>query len=138
MQIVNGATVEFLEPAPFASVGDIVQTADGKLFKVTALKQVNYQVIDEDGKIWKLRKAFTFKVPAGVKFADPTEFDAPVDSITDFVCGTVVEFRNSNSRPGRYVVLRSKGQTMALAKLGGDNGRYFASVPPMAVKIVAP
>lgn len=139
MYNINGATVEMLEPAPYAHVGDLIQTTRGDLFKVTAIKRVNYQVMDADGKFWNLRKSGAFKAQEGAVFADPTASDPdPVADVASFCIGTVVEFRFNDSRPGKFVVIRNNGETMAVAKLGGEGGRYYRSVSPLSVKIVEP
>lgn len=124
-----------LTPAPYAHVGDLIQTANGQLFRVTAVKQVNYGVVDEDGKQWNLRKTAAHEAPAGAVFSGP-EASAPparrprpsAPPRTDLTLGTVVEFRPGSKfhGKGKYVVVRlNTGGTYSMARLNGDGGRYI-------------
>lgn len=121
-----------LTPAPYAYAGQLIQDRKGQLFRVTKVAKVNYQVVDEDGKRWNLRKVGAFEAPEGAIFAGPSAdeveprtraYEAPDPRLT---LGTVVEFKPGSKfhGMGKYVIVRVNGATFSLARLNGDNGRY--------------
>jgi hypothetical protein len=123
-----------LTPAPYASVGDLIQTSRGQLFRVTKVKQVNYGVVDEDGKNWNLRKTGAYLAPAGAVFSGPETNEAPVRRVHAPATpsavmhpGTVVFITSGKfaSATQKYVILRDNGDTVSMAKLNAvDGSRY--------------
>lgn len=138
-------TAPHLTPALHAKVGDLIQTHRGQLFRVTKVKQVNYGVVDEDGKNWNLRKTGAFEAPEGAIFAGP---EAPARSYAALVeeieiakpmhAGTVVVFNDGGKYDDgtKYVILRDNGSTVSMAKLGGDNGRYIRGAGKSRLTVV--
>jgi hypothetical protein len=134
-----------LTPAPYATVGDLIQTSKGQLFRVTKVKQVNYGVVDEDGKNWNLRKTGAYLAPAGAIFSGP---DAPaqsyralveeVETRTDLTVGVVVEFKPGSKfhGKGKYVIIRENRGTYSLAKLNGEGGRYVRGASAQYLEVV--
>lgn len=132
-----------LTPAPYASVGDLIQTSNGQLFRVTKVKQVNYGVVDEDGKQWNLRKTGAYLAPAGAIFSGPDAAERPAAREipmprTDLTLGTVVVFKPGSKfhGKGKFVIVRVNGATYSLAKLNGDNGRYVRGAAGSYLEVV--
>jgi hypothetical protein len=134
-----------LTPAPYAVVGDLIQASSGQLFRVTKVKQVNYGVVDEDGKNWNLRKTGAYLAPAGAVFSGPGEAPASRPLATevplprmDLTLGVVVEFKPGSKfhGKGKFVIVRVNGATYSLAKLNGDGGRYVRGASGSYLEVV--
>lgn len=125
-----------LKPATWAAAGDLVITRKGDLFRITSVKQVNFGVVDEDGKRWNLRKTGAFLAPEGTVFGGP-DAEAPKARATTTTYrppsttmhpGTVVFITGGKfaSKTQKYVVLRDNGDTVSATKLNAtDGGRYI-------------
>lgn len=126
-----------LTPAPYASVGDLIQTSNGQLFRVTKVKQVNYGVVDEDGTQWNLRKTGAYLAPAGAIFSGPAAREIQMPR-ADLTLGTVVVFKPGSKfhGKGKFVIVRANGATYSLAKLNGDNGRYVRGTHASCLEVV--
>jgi hypothetical protein len=123
-----------LTPALYAGPGDLIKTRNGRLFRVTKVKQVNYAVVDEDGKNWNLRKTGSYEVEAGTLFAGPK---AEVSAMIGFVPapapadvmhpGTVVFITSGRfaSTTQKYVILRDNGATVSMTKLNATDGSRY-------------
>ena len=132
-----------LTPAPYAYAGQLIQDRKGQLFRVTKVAKVNYQVVDEDGTRWNLRKTGAYLAPAGAVFSGPEVPEVPaVREIpvprTDLTLGTVVEFKPGSKfhGKGKFVIVRVNGATYSLAKLNGDNGRYVRGASGSYLEVV--
>ena len=135
-----------LTPAPYAYAGQLIQDRKGQLFRVTKVAKVNYQVVDEDGKRWNLRKIGAFEAPAGAVFSGPDAAafrpaarEIPIPR-TDLTLGTVVVFKPGSKfhGKGKFVIIRENRNrgTYSLAKLNGDNGRYVRGAADSWLEVV--
>jgi hypothetical protein len=126
--------------------GTVIKLRDGKRYKVTKLNPVNVKLMDESGKT-----GYTYNRDAAERHIDtdqswngPDEKN-PYELLTEALAaglhiGAAVKFSDENSRrkyPETYVVCSSVNAEgkVRLAKLGGDNGRYFPGV--LVSKLVA-
>lgn len=115
-------------------VGDEVAVDDPKFRGVWTVRKVNPTTYLLDpkhgGRSLKCSHSMAVDAPAD------GEFGVPYVARDTFYAGMLV--RSSDPRlPETYVVLVDKGERVNVAKLGGDNGRYWR-VNPLGLRIVDP
>lgn len=110
-------------------VQDTIVQLQGKLYKVTKVNPKNFQVVDEDGARFNLRRTGSVKrAPRQSDWSGPTAINA---FQSDFKLGSTVRLKNASARSKYgnhvYVIIAiNSGNTFRLAKLGGTpNNSYL-------------
>jgi hypothetical protein len=120
-----------------------VVTHGGKLYYVTKVNRVNFQVIDEKGGRWNLRRTGAVqRAPrqdawTGEKPNQYTRYMEAVES--GLVLGSTVEFINPQTAakyPGVHVIIGQTGDKFRAAKLGGNANNYVRGFTANQVKVV--
>lgn len=121
---MSTATVSFHMPSVengWARAGQLVQMkSTGQLYKVTKVMKVNYQILDEDGKLWKIKFAGVKEAPDGAVWGGPDA--APVKKpAMAFYPGNIVRVAGSAKFPHVYLVVReTAANRYKLQQIGGD------------------
>lgn len=74
-----------------------------QLFRITKVMKVNYQIVDEDGKLWKAKFSAFDAAPEGTVWGGPAEEETMAKT---FKAGTVVRVKNDARFPFVYVVVK--------------------------------
>ena len=96
----------------------------GRAWKVTKINPKNIKLVDSTG----------VGLNASPNYLSPTELTFTEDDEPRLVLGQVVKYKGED-----YVIIKSGFDTYNIAKLGGDNDRYYRSVPAarLTVKVTA-
>ena len=94
----------------WAVPGELVILRHNKqLFKITKVMKVNYQIVDEDGKLWKAKFSAFDAAPEGTVWGGPAE--KPKAAVKSFEVGTVVRVKGAPQFPHAYVVTKQTSDT---------------------------
>lgn len=107
----------------------------GKLFYVTKVARVNYQVIDENGGRFNLRRHSSVqRAPRQDAWTGerPNQYTKYLEAkATGAVLGSIIEFTHAATAakyPGQYVIIGQTGDKFRAAKLGGNNNQYVRGI----------
>lgn len=120
-------------------VQDTIVTYSGSLFKVTKVARVNFQVVDEQGNRFNLRRAgFVQRAPRQGDWAGAATVNA---YSSDFKLGTPVRPTSNRLRDyagNVYVVIAiSSDNSFRIAKLGGTpKNTYLKGILPTELELV--
>lgn len=97
-----------------------IDKQSGQPVKVTAMKRVNVEWTDQNGKTWRGKPGCLEKAPAGTEF----NLRVPSAAPTEFPFGTVVRFRPDTNGWAKehdtlFVVLKGQDYKHQLAWLNG-------------------
>lgn len=118
---------------------DDIVVFQGKLYKVIKLNPANYRAIDQQGRLWNLRRT-----PAVKRASDDQakQWDTGAvmqeDPLEIVRVGSVVRWKQPSPKTGgQFVVIKDKGGEVSLVRLGGDlQSRYFPTVPRALLTLV--
>lgn len=97
--------------------------------KVKKVNPKNVKVVTEDGVTWNCSPFFLSPAPLGVKF------ESKVSAGPALGLGVAVKFV-SGGEPGLFVVVGNHGGLWRVARLGGDNGRYYSGLEASRFEVV--
>lgn len=103
--------------------------AGSSLVKVLKVNPKNIKVQKENGETWNVSPSFLSLPAEGETFET-----AP--AAARLVMGSVVRFTSERMPTDLFVVLGQHGEGYRLAKLGGDNNRYYRGIYPTQVEVV--
>lgn len=117
-----------------AYAGQVVQMkaprAGTELVKIVKTNPKKAKVVKENGEQWAVPYSFLHATDADeaatFTLAEPDE---------QMTLGSIVKWK-SGAKPGLYVICGSRAGTYKVAQLGGDAGRYYSSVAPVALEVV--
>jgi hypothetical protein len=105
-------------------------THQGEVARVEKLKQKRLIVQHANGKRYDTWPSYCTPAPEGATFT------LEVAAATGVTLGTVVKFIEGRT-PGMFTVIALQtGGTFKLAKLFGDNGRYYHNVAATTIEVV--
>lgn len=126
---VHSSTYRPLKP------GELIVFSDGQIFRLEKKNRVNWIATGDDGRRYNIKDNGRLqRAPEGTVFTGPP----PAPKAVVFL-GSVVKFsRSAKSSDDLFVVLKVGLDTVNLAKLGGDNNRFWRSVFLNEIEAVEP